>query len=171
MKRKYTSKKLIIMSIFVAVGITLQYVESKVLITPVPGGKLGLCNIISIINIFMFGGKNAVMISLIRAFLGTFLTGGVMALPYSVTGALFSTTVMAIMKKYTYPKVSMIGISITGAAVHNLLQICVAAVILTSGYIFSYLPFLLVVATISGAITGYAAQVFGNRILKHGDRL
>ncbi len=171
MKKRYTSKKLIIMSMFVAIGIVLQYVESKVLISPVPGGKLGLCNIVSIINIFMFGGKNAVMISLIRAFLGTFLTGGAMALPYSIAGAFFSTITMAIMKKYTYPKVSMIGISISGAAVHNLLQICVAAVMLTSGYIFSYLPFLLVVATVSGAVTGYAAQVFGNRILKHGDIL
>lgn len=171
MKKEYTSKKLIIMSIFVAIGIILQYIESKVLITPVPGGKLGLCNVVSIINIFMFGGKNAVVISLIRAFLGTFLTGGAMALPYSMAGAFFSTVVMAVLKKYTYPKVSMIGISITGAAVHNFLQICVASIMLMSGYIFSYLPFLLVVATISGAITGYAAQIFGNRILKHGDKL
>lgn len=171
MKRKYTSKKLIIMSIFVAIGIILQYIESKVLISPVPGGKLGLCNIVSVINIFMFDGKNAIMISLIRAFLGTFLTGGAMALPYSMAGAFFSTMAMAVMKRYAYPKVSMIGISITGAAVHNIIQNCVAAVMLTSGYIFSYLPFLLVVATVSGAVTGYAAQVFGNRILKHGDKL
>lgn len=171
MKKRYTSKKLIIMSMFVAIGIVLQYIESRVLISPVPGGKLGLCNIVTIINIFMFGGKNAVMISLIRAFLGTFLTGGAMALPYSVSGAFFSAVIMAIIKRYLYPKVSMIGISISGAAVHNLLQTCVAAVMLTSGYIFSYLPFLLVVATVSGAVTGYAAQVFGNRILKHGEKL
>lgn len=171
MKRRYTSKKFIIMSMFVAIGIVLQYIENNVLISPVPGGKLGLCNIVSVINIFMFGGKNAVMISLIRAILGTLLTGGVMALPYSVAGAVFSTAVMAVMQKYTYPKVSMVGISIVGAAVHNLLQVCVAAVMLTSGYIFSYLPFLLVVAVISGSITGYAAQIFGNRILKHGDKL
>ncbi len=171
MKKRYTSKNIIIMSIFVAIGIILQYIESKILISPVPGGKLGLCNIVSIINIFMFGGKNAIMISLIRSFLGAFLTGGAMALPYSITGALFSTAVMSVIKKYLYPKVSMIGISITGAAVHNIMQICVAAVILTSGYIFSYLPFLLVVAVASGAVTGYAAQIFGNRILKYGDRI
>ncbi len=171
MKRRYTSKKLIIMSIFVAIGIVLQYVESRVLISPVPGGKLGLCNIVSVINIFMFGGANAIMIAVIRAFMGTFLTGGAMALPYSMAGAFFSTAAMAVIKKYTYPKVSMIGISIIGAVVHNIMQTCVASVMLTSGYIFSYLPFLLVVAVISGAITGYAAQVFGNRILKHGDKI
>lgn len=171
MKKRYTSKNIIIMSIFVAVGIILQYIESKVLISPVPGGKLGLCNIVSVINIFMFGGKNAIMISLIRSFLSTFLTGGAMALPYSITGAFFSTAAMAVMQKYLYPKVSMIGISITGAAMHNIMQTCVAAVMLTSGYIFSYLPFLLIVAVVSGAVTGYAAQIFGNRILKYGDKI
>lgn len=171
MKKGFTSKKMIIMAIFVAIGIVLQYIESRVLISSVPGGKLGLCNIVSIINIFMFGGKNAIMISLIRAFLGTFLTGGAMALPYSLAGAFLSTVAMALMKKYTYPKVSMIGISVTGAAVHNVSQTCVAAIMLTSGYIFSYLPFLLIVAVASGAVTGYAAQVFGNRILKYGDKL
>ena len=171
MKRRYTSKKLIIMSIFVAIGIVLQYIENKVLISPVPGGKLGLCNIVSIINVFMFGGKNAIMISLIRAFLGTFITGGAMALPYSMAGAFFSIVAMVVVKKCLYPKVSMIGISIAGAAVHNFMQTCVAAIMLTSGYIFSYLPFLLVVAVISGAVTGYAAQIFGNRILKYGDKL
>ncbi len=171
MKRRCTSKKLIIMSIFIAIGLVLQYIERRVLISPLPGGKLGLCNIVSLINIFMLGGRNAIIIASIRAMLGTFMIGGAMALPYSMAGAFFSTVIMATMKRYAHPKVSMIGISIAGAAMHNLSQVCVAAVMLTSVYIFSYLPFLLIVALISGAITGYAAQVFENRILKYGDKL
>ncbi len=169
MKNRYTPRQIGIMAIFVAIGIMLQYVENRILITPVPGGKLGLSNIVSIVNIFVFGGKNAMVVSLLRAFIGTILTAGASALPYSLIGAFISTLAMCLMKKFFYPKVSMVGISVIGAAFHNFSQICVAAFMLSSVYIFSYLPILLLVSTISGVVTGYGAQVLGNRVLKKGD--
>ncbi len=171
MKRSFFAPKQIgIMAMFVSMGLILQYAESRILISPVPGGKLGLANIVSIINIFMFGGGNAMLIAILRAFLGALLTGGAMAIPYSLAGAFFSTLVMCVLKKYCYPRVSMVGMSIAGAAGHNLSQVCVAALVLSSAYIFSYLPLLLAVSAISGAVTGYAAQIFGNRFLKYGDK-
>ena len=172
MKRKgYTPGKIGIMALFVSLGIILQYIESRILITSLPGGKLGLCNIVSIINIFIFGGKNAMVIAIVRAFAGTFLAGGITALPYSLMGAFFSTLSMCILKRYCYPKISMIGMSVAGAAVHNLSQLCVAVVVLSSPYVFSYLPMLLLLAVVSGIITGFGAQILGNRILKDGDRI
>ena len=75
-KRRYTPRDIGIMAVFVSLGIILQYVERFIMITPVPGGKLGLSNIVSILNIFLFGGQNALTVSLIRAFLGTVLTSG-----------------------------------------------------------------------------------------------
>lgn len=171
MKKRFTSKNIGIMALFASMGIVLQYAESKILIGPVPGGKLGLPNVITIINIFVFGSGNALTISLLRAFLGTVLTGGITALPYSLSGAFFSTTVMCVVKKYFYPKVSMVGMSVLGACVHNLSQIAVAAVVLGSGYIFSYLPMLLIVAIISGTATGAGAQIFGKRVLNIGEKI
>lgn len=160
------SRKIIIMAMFVSIGIVLQYAESRILITPVPGGKLGLSNIVTITNIFMFGGKNAVLISVIRAFLGTLLSTGVSALPYSVLGALFSTLSMCLVKRYMFPKVSVIGMSVIGAAVHNVTQIIVSSTVFASVYIFSYLPMLLIVAVLSGVTTGYFAQILVKRIEK-----
>lgn len=164
-KAKYTSKKICIMAIFIAVGIILQYLENRILISPVPGGKLGLGNVVSILNIFMFGGSNAFVISIIRALLGTLLTGGASALPYSLTGAILSTSAMIFIKNFLYPKISMVGMSIIGATLHNLAQICVAAILFSSQYIFSYFPVLLIVALFSGFATGYAAQILGKRVL------
>ncbi len=165
-RRTGYSRKIIIMAMFVSIGIVLQYAESRIMITPLPGGKLGLANIVTITNIFMFGAKNAVMISVIRAFLGTLLSSGVSALPYSVLGALFSTLSMCVVKKYLFPKASVIGMSVIGAAVHNVAQILVSSAVFASVYIFSYLPVLLVVAALSGAITGYFAQILVKRIEK-----
>ncbi len=152
------------MAMFVSVGLVLQYVESRIIITPVPGGKLGLANIVSIINIFVLGGKNAILISVLRSFLGTIISSGVSALPYSLFGTFFSTVSMCLLKKYIFPKVSVVGMSVVGASVHNVVQIIVASVTFSSLYIFSYLPFLLIISLISGTVTGYGAHIFMERI-------
>lgn len=164
--KKYKSSDICIMAIFVASGLVLQYVEGYIAITSVPGGKIGLANIVSMLNIFMFGGGNALLISIIRAFLGALLSGGISAIPYSVAGAFFSTLVMWGCKKLFYPKVSMIGMGVLGATTHNFAQLCVAAIIFSSPYVFSYLPFLIFFAIASGAITGYAAQLLERRFLQ-----
>lgn len=166
MKNKYSPRKIGIISMFVAIGLVLQYVENQILISPVPGGKLGLSNIVTIINIFMFGGKNALFIAALRSLLGSMLTGGAISAIYSVSGAVFSAALMWLIKTQLYPRVSIMGISISGAAMHNLAQLLVAAITYKSLYVFSYLPLLLIVALLSGTATGYCSSLFANRILK-----
>ena len=156
------TKKISIMAIFVAIGLVFQYVESHFAPVNIPGGKLGLANMVSIINIFMFGGVNAIIIAVLRAMLGCLLFGGVSAIPYSVSGALFAVLSMCGAKKWLYPKISMVGISIIGAAVHNVSQIFVAVLIFSSWYVLSYLPGLLVIAVICGTATGCATEIFSN---------
>lgn len=157
------SKKISIMAIFVAIGLVLQYVESRFTPVNIPGGKLGLANMVSIINIFMFGGVNATLIAVLRATLSCLLFSGVSAIPYSVSGAFFAVLSMWSAKKWLYPGISMVGISIIGAAVHNVSQILVAVLMFSSWYVMSYLPGLLIIAVVCGATTGYATEVFARR--------
>lgn len=163
MKKMTEAKKITILSLFVAIGLVLQYIEGKIILSPIPVGKLGLCNIVSIINIFMFGGKNALAIATMRSLLGSLLFGGAMTVPYSVSGAILSTIAMWSLKRFLYPKVSLIGISILGAAVHNISQIAVAAIFYGSIYVFSYMPMLIITAVVSGFVTGSMAQIFTSR--------
>ncbi|MBR5155329.1 MAG: Gx transporter family protein [Clostridia bacterium] len=171
MKKKTNTRSIGIMALFISIGLVLQYIESRILITPLPGGKLGLTNIVSIINIFMFGGRNALLISVFRSFWGSLLTGGVMTMAYSVTGAFFSSISMWFIKKILYPKVSIIGISIIGAATHNVSQLIVAVIFYSSVYVMSYLPILLVLSLVSGFITGSATHIFAKRALKEDIRI
>lgn len=165
-KNIYTPKNIAVMSVFVAVGLVLQYIEGYIASPVAPGGKLGLANIVSVLNIFAFGGKNAIFIAVTRAALGSLFSGGLAALPYSVAGAFFSVLLMCLAKKYFYPKLSLIGISIIGAAAHNIAQVVVAALVFGSGYVFSYISGLLLFAVVSGGITGYATKIFAERIHK-----
>ena len=142
----------------------MQLADNLINFTGVPGGKLGLANIVSLANIFIFGGANALVISTLRAFLGALLFSGVSALPYAVAGAFFSTAVMILMKRCFYPKVSEIGISICGAAVHNYTQLAVAAIVFQNIRIFSYASVLTVVSVFAGFLTGMQVKFLNKRL-------
>ncbi len=156
-KEKYGFFSYALMGIMLAFGIVLQIADSFISFG-VPGGKLGLANVITVINVFLFGGINAVVVSSLRAFLGCVLSGAVSAVPYSVLGVAASAAAMALMKKCFYPKVSETGISVTGACVHNLAQIAVACVIFENTAIISYGTVLISVGIVSGIITGIIAR-------------
>ncbi len=170
MKKKTLSQNIGIMAMFIAIGLILQYIENQLPIISVPGGKLGLANTITLLNLFMFGGGNTLVIAIIRATLGSLLSGGVTSIFYSVSGVFFSTIAMWLTKKWLYPKVSMIGLSIIGAAVHNTAQVFVAAFMFSTWYVFSYLPGLLVFSVFCGIATGYCTELLIKRVFK-GDIL
>ena len=62
--------------------------------------------------------------------------------------------VMAMSRKI--PIFSIYGVSILGAAAHNIGQILAAMVLMNSVYIGAYLPYLLLVALFTGFATGAA---------------
>ena len=56
------------------------------------------------------------------------------------------------------PFLSIYGVSILGAAAHNIGQILAAMAVMQSVYIGAYLPYLLIVAVFTGLATGTAAS-------------
>ncbi|MBE7011447.1 MAG: Gx transporter family protein [Ruminococcaceae bacterium] len=160
-KSKMTaSKKLVITAFLVSVGMVLQIVEGMLDVFIVPGGKLGVANIVSLVDLFMLGGPNSIGVAAMRGFLGSMVYGGVSTLPYSLGGAVVSAVAMWIVKAAFYPKLSLVGISVIGAFFHNLTQIVVAIVVFGSFGLLCYLPVLTIVGTIGGVLTGYLAQLF-----------
>lgn len=55
------------------------------------------------------------------------------------------------------PFFSIYGVSILGAAAHNVGQILAAVILMNSIYIVGYLPYLLLVALVTGTATATAA--------------
>ncbi len=154
------ARKTVIIALLTAVGIVLQIAESMFNVLAVPGGKIGLANISALLCLFIIGGKSSVLVALLRSFLGCILYGGVMAMPYSVGGAVLSALCMWAVKRAFYPKLGFAGISVLGAFVYNLAQIIVAVIIFKSVSLFSYLPVLTVIGTAGGVVTGASAMIF-----------
>ena len=71
-----------------------------------------------------------------------------------LTGGLLAMTVMTFTRHL--PCFSVYGVSILGAAFHNVGQIAAAMALMQTVYIASYLPYLLMVALFTGFATGCA---------------
>lgn len=148
--------------VFIALAMILSYLENLIPINvAVPGVKLGLANLVTIVSLFKLGLKSTIVISIGRIVLSGVLFGNVTVIIYSLAGAFLSILVMYIVKKIKIFTVT--GVSICGAVAHNLGQIIVAALILENANIMYYM---LVLAVI-GALAGTAIGILSGIILKN----
>ena len=83
------TKKITLVSVMITLGIIIQLVENTLpLIPSIPGGKLGLANIITILCINLFDVKTSFLISFLRPIISSLLYGGFIQLLYSLSGSL-----------------------------------------------------------------------------------
>ena len=151
------TKRLTLCAILVALAMALSYTERFIplqMLVPLPGVKLGLANIVTLMALYLMGPKAAFAILIPRCFFGAVFGGGITGLAFSLVGGLLAMAVMCLARKI--PAFSVYGVSILGAAAHNVGQILAAMVLMNSVYIGAYLPYLLGVALFTGFATGAA---------------
>lgn len=151
------TKRIVLSAVLVALALALSYVERFIplqLLIPMPGVKLGLANVVTLIALYLFGSKSAFAILILRCILSSVFGGGITGLLFSLTGGILSMSVMSLCKNI--PFLSVYGVSILGAAAHNIGQILAAMVLMNSVYIGVYLSYLLMVALFTGFATGSA---------------
>ena len=156
------TKKLTTLGLSAALALILSYVES--LLPPlmaVPGVKVGLPNIVILFLLYRYGWREAGGVSLIRLLLSAALFTGFAAFFYGLAGAALSLAGSTLLKKSG--RFSPLGVSVAGGVLHNLGQIALAALVLNSGYLFAYLPVLLLSGTVAGAVVGLLASILIRR--------
>ena len=151
------TKKLTLCAILIALALALSYTERFIplqMIVPLPGVKLGLANIVTLMALYLMGPKAAFAILIPRCIFGAVFGGGITGLMFSLTGGILAMVAMILAKRV--PVFSIYGVSILGAAAHNIGQILAAMVLMNSRYIGAYLSYLLLVALFTGVATGAA---------------
>ena len=157
MRAMNPTKRMVQSAVLVSLALALSYAERFIplhLVIPLPGVKLGLANVVTLIALYLMGTKNAFVILVLRCVLGSVFGGGITGLLFSLTGGVLSMTVMALSKRVAF--LSVYGVSILGAAAHNIGQILAAMALMNSVYIGMYLAYLLIVALFTGFATGAA---------------
>ena len=128
----------------------------------IPGIKVGLANIAVIFTLYKFGLKEAIGVSFVRVVIVSMLFGSPVSMIYSVAGAFLSLGAMVILKKLTPLK--EIAVSVCGGVMHNVGQIAMASIMLSTNVVVYYLPFLILSGTLAGIAVGAAAALLINRV-------
>lgn len=130
-------KKLTTLALFSTIALTIFLLESLIPpLVPIPGIKLGLANIVTLILLANGTWRDALVVLMARILLGSIFAGQMMSFFYSLAGGLACLLVMAILHHFLGKKLLWFT-SIIGALAHNTGQIIVAALVLGSGYVLS----------------------------------
>ncbi len=152
-----------ITALMVTLALIFSYVEAIIPYNPgIPGIKLGIANIVTLIALYKLSPKHALTVSVIRVIIAGLLFNGLFAAVYSLAGALLSLAGMIALK--ATGKFSIAGVSMAGGVLHNMGQLAVAALILSDTKIFLYFPVLLFSGMITGIVIGIGASVICQRI-------
>ena len=151
------AKQIALYAVMVALALVLSYTERFIplqRLVPLPGVKLGLANIVTLVALDLLSPKHGFFILVPRCILGAAFGGGFTGLLFSLVGGILALGVMTTAKRIRF--FSVYGVSILGAAAHNLGQILTSMLMMQSVYVGAYLPYLLVVAIFTGFATGAA---------------
>lgn len=139
-----------------AAALILSYVETLIpFYFGIPGMKLGLPNLLVVLLLYLYGGREAFAVNVLRILLNAFLFGNGFGMLYSLAGALCSFAVMVVCKRTKC--FSVTGVGIAGGVAHNVGQCVIAAFVVRTVQVFYYMPFLLAAGALTGLLLGTAA--------------
>lgn len=151
-------KKMVFLSILVAIGLALSVVESAIpLPIMIPGARLGLSNMVVLVTLVIFGLKEGILVAILKSIVLMLVTGSVSSFIYSLSGAILSSVSMSFSYKYASNIFSLIGISIIGALFHNFAQVSMASLMMGNIRMYTYLPFLMLISLFTGYFVGLSS--------------
>ena len=157
---KWNPRSIALCAVLTALALGLSTLENLfpvTLVVPLPGVKLGLANIVTVFALYELGALPALAILTARCLLGGLFAGNLSALLFSLLGGLTAMLVMIALRRCK--GLSIYGVSIGGAAAHNVGQMAAACITLGSTMVLGYLPFLLAVSLVTGTLTGFVTAL------------
>ncbi len=166
MKQSSKAKKVSMYGMLLALSMVLSYAEAMMPVSiGVPGVKLGLPNMVTVIGLYSVGPAGTAVISLLRILLSAAAFGNAMTLWYSAAGWALSFLCMILLRKYA--GLTALSVSTAGGIMHNVGQLTAAVLLMHTAALYYYLPVLLLAGTLSGFIIGFLAGLVSERIGKY----
>ena len=147
------AKKVSLYGILVSLAFIASYIEVLIPFNfHIPGMKLGLANIVVLAALYTGGAKAGITVSIIRIILVGLTFGNPYSAIYGLSGGVLSLVMMILLKRTDF--IGMTGVSMAGGVAHNLGQLLCAMILLKLPAVFTYLSYLILVGTVTGALIG-----------------
>ncbi len=146
---------LVHLSLLVALGLVLFLFES-ILPRPVPWVKPGLAHVATLLALYLYGARAALLIVVLRTAIGALILGSLFnpIFLFSLVGGLSATFAMILFKNFGHV-FSVIGVSVVGAIGHNIVQLLLAYFLVVGQHqVFLLLPGFLIPAWFTGVLVG-----------------
>lgn len=162
MTNREKTQRIALSGLLVALMLVLGYVESLLPVAAgIPGIKLGLSNGILIFAVYMLGIPTAFVLMVLKVVLSGLMFGGVSAMMYAFAGGLLSMIFMSLLSRVK--GVHVVVVSMIGGLMHNVGQVGLAMIMLSTPKLMYYMAVLMVVGLGCGALTGVCAD----SVMKH----
>jgi heptaprenyl diphosphate synthase len=159
------SKQSLYLSFFTAFAVTV-YIFEALIPKPLPFVRIGLANITVLFLLVDGFPLMAFLVTILKVIIGSFFVGTLISPVFliSLGGSIVSVIVMWLLMKSRLG-LSLLGISISGAVAHNLIQLVVLrAIMIKSDTVYQFIPLLLIVGLISGIVTGIITLKLRERV-------
>lgn len=159
------TKHLTTLAMFSTLALIIFTIESAIPpLIPIPGIKLGLANIITLVLLHNYSAKDAFLVLMVRILLAGFFFGQALSLLYSLVGGIVCFVAMLLVHRLLKGNYLFL-VSIIGGIFHNLGQITIAYLVTEVPGVLVYLPFLLLSGIVTGLFTGLCAHFMNRHLL------
>ena len=142
-------------ALFLSISLIMFVIENQISLPAiVPGFKIGISNVVTLVMLRLWDKKKAFGVLILRIVISTIICANVTVLFYSLCGGVLSYFVMLLFNDMK----SVPALSILGAVGHNTGQIFAAAFMLRGMSVFAYFPVLMALGCGAGLFTGLVAK-------------
>ncbi|MCM1056332.1 MAG: Gx transporter family protein [Firmicutes bacterium] len=163
-------KRLTALALYVTLSLGIYAVESAIPpLVPIPGIRLGLSNIVTLILLHHYSLKETALVLTARILLSALLFGQLMSFFYSLSGGFLSLLAMFLTYRLLHGKMSFLTGAV-GGLTHNLGQLLTAVALTATPGVLAYLPFLVLSGILTGLFTGLTASFTDKYLFSHLSR-
>ena len=162
---RFSSGRLAVLGVLAALSLAVHTLES--VFPPlfgIPGAKLGLANLFSMLALVLYGPLDAALILLARTLLGAAIAGNASSLLFSLSGGGVSLLLAIVLVRFLVPRVSYLAVNIAAAVVHNAVQVVVYVLETSTPANFVLLPYFALVGVLLGAAVAAVGLLLLERI-------
>ena len=157
------AKRIAFLAVSTALGMILAYVEAILIPSfGIPGVKVGLANLATVFLLYRAKPYEALISGVLRVVLIAVLFGNWVSLVFSFSGLIASVGVMWLLKRVR--AFSVAAVSVSGAVVHNLIQILVAVFFVGAKEVVYYLPVLILGGVGFGLVIGIVSSILVSKV-------